>query len=113
MQSMLRSILKTIVAICLVIAATAPQAHADNAGHKFVRGIGNILSGWLEIPLAVYTESLEETPLVGMTLGLAKGVGKTIARTCVGVYETFTFPFAFPEDYKPLMEPEFVFQKEV
>lgn len=113
MPSVLRFILKTAIAVCILITTIAPQAHADNAGHKFVRGIGNILSGWLEIPLAVYTESLEETPLVGMTLGLAKGVGKTIARTCAGVYETFTFPFAFPEDYKPLMEPEFVFQKEV
>ncbi len=99
--------------IIVTLTLTVPQpAFADNAGHKFVRGIGNILSGWLEIPLSVYNESLEETPLVGMTWGLAKGVGKTVARTCVGVYEVCTFPFAFPEGYRPIIEPEFVFQKD-
>lgn len=95
------------------VFAQEQDRRANNPGHKFVRGVGNVLSGWLEIPLSIYNESLEETPLTGMTVGLIKGIGNTIARTCVGIYETATFPFPFPEDYRPIMDPEFAFQKDV
>lgn len=86
---------------------------ADNPGHKCVRGVGNILSGWLEIPLSIYETSFEENSFIGMTYGLAKGFGKAIARTSVGVYELLSFPLPFPENYRPIIEPEFAFEKEI
>ena len=105
--------LLTISLIVISIVSTSQPVYADNAGEKLVRGIGNIFSGWLEIPLNIYEESVEETPFVGMTLGLVKGIGKTVARTCTGFYETFTFPIPFPENYESIIKPEFVFQKEI
>jgi len=101
-----------IIFCCLIaIAIISKPCYADNAGHKLVRGVGNILTGWLEIPMNIYNTSVEENPFVGITVGLAKGIGMTIARTCVGAYETITFPFPLPEDYRPIMEPEYVFNK--
>ena len=43
---------------------------------------------------------------------LAKGIGMTIVRTGAGIYEVVTFPFPIPEDYGPVLEPEFVFSEE-
>ena len=62
-------------------------------------------------PKNIYDTSVEDNPLSGFTVGLAKGVGMTIVRTGAGVYETVTFPFPIPEGYTPVIEPEFVFDK--
>jgi putative exosortase-associated protein (TIGR04073 family) len=102
-----------IVILILLLSAINTPCFADTAGNKLTRGAANIFTGWLEIPLNMYQTSINENPFLGITLGFAKGIGMTIVRTCVGAYELATFPFPFPEDYKPLMEPEYVFQKEI
>jgi len=101
--------------ICLVIAAMfgmATQCYAQDPAKKLGRGLGNILTGWVELPKNIYDTSVEENVLAGITMGLMKGVGMTIVRTGAGVYETVTFPFPIPEDYQPVLEPEFVFSEE-
>lgn len=110
---MIKSFYRVFLSLFLVLTLLHTPVYADHAGHKFVRGIGNILTGWLEIPMNIYNASVSESPMVGMTYGLAKGIGMTIARTCIGAYEALTFPFPVPEEYKPLMEPEFVFQQDI
>jgi putative exosortase-associated protein (TIGR04073 family) len=104
-----------ILLVCLVITAmavAATQCYAQNPGKKIGRGLANIFSGWIELPKNIYETSVEENVLSGITMGLAKGVGMTIVRTGAGVYETVTFPFPIPEDYQPVLEPEFVFSEE-
>ena len=96
-----------------VFLTLSTNCYADHSGHKLVRGVGNVLTGWLEIPMNIYETSVDENPFVGITIGLAKGIGMTIARTCVGAYETITFPFPIPEGYDAIIDPEYVFQKEV
>jgi hypothetical protein len=32
-------------------------------------------------------------------------------RTAVGAYELLTFPFALPDDYKPILSPQFPFEQ--
>jgi len=42
-----------------------------------------------------------------MTVGVAVGLGKFVARELVGAYEIVTAPFPIPRDYAPVLSPEF------
>jgi len=87
----------------------ASSSFAQDPGKKIVRGVANILTGWVELPKNIYETSVEDNIFSGITIGLAKGLGMTIVRTGAGIYELITFPFPIPEDYAPVLEPEFVF----
>lgn len=100
--------LMTVVFLCLAMSA-ASLCHAQDAFTKLGRGIANTLTGWVELPKNIYNTSVEDNPLAGVTLGLAKGAGMTLVRTGAGIYEIATFPFPLPEAYKPILEPEYVF----
>ena len=103
-----------IVMVCLLVTVMlgmATQCYAQDPAKKLGRGIANVLTGWVELPKNIYDTSVEENVLSGLTMGLAKGVGMTIVRTGAGIYETVTFPFPIPEDYQPVLEPEYVFSE--
>lgn len=92
----------------LLLGATVCHAESD-AFTKLGRGVANTLTGWVELPKNVYNTSVEDNAFAGMTLGLAKGAGMTLVRTASGIFEIATFPFPLPEDYKAILEPEYVF----
>jgi putative exosortase-associated protein (TIGR04073 family) len=96
--------------ILMVLTLVASTSYAQDPAKKLGRGVANVLTGWVELPKNIYDTSVEDNPLSGLTIGLAKGVGMTIVRTGAGVYETVTFPFPIPEGYEPVLEPEFVFK---
>lgn len=96
-----------IAAIFLLSIATA--CFASDPFTKLGRGVANTLTGWVELPKNIYKTSVDENAFAGMTLGLAKGAGMTIVRTGAGIFEIATFPFPLPEDYKAILEPEYVF----
>ncbi|MEA3305453.1 MAG: exosortase system-associated protein, TIGR04073 family [Candidatus Omnitrophota bacterium] len=100
-----------IACVMVLILAVATSGYAQDPAKKLGRGLANILTGWIELPKNVYDTSVEDSPLAGLTIGLAKGVGMTIVRTGAGIYEIVTFPFPIPEDYAPVLEPEFVFSE--
>lgn len=95
-------------AVAFLLAATT-ACFAQDAFSKLGRGLANTLTGWVELPKNVYDTSVEDNAFTGMTLGLAKGAGMTLVRTGAGIFEIATFPFPLPEDYEPLLEPEYVF----
>lgn len=100
-----------IFSLLLIISLfiLTPAAYAqNNAFSKLGRGAANTLTGWLEIPKNIYEISSQKNPLMGISWGLAKGIGLGVARTGVGVYEVITFPFPIPESYEPIMKPEYV-----
>ncbi len=102
-----------IIAIVMVmVLALATVSYAQDPAKKLGRGLANILTGWIELPKNIYDTSVEDNPLAGLTIGLAKGIGMTIVRTGAGIYEVVTFPFPIPEDYGPVLEPEFVFSEQ-
>ncbi|MDD3088691.1 MAG: exosortase system-associated protein, TIGR04073 family [Candidatus Omnitrophica bacterium] len=105
--------LKVMFVCCVVVAmiGMATQAYAQDPAKKLGRGLANVVTGWVELPKNIYETSVEENVLSGLTMGLAKGVGMTIVRTGAGVYETVTFPFPIPENYAPVLQPEFVFSE--
>jgi len=80
------------------------------AGDKLARGLANVLTSPLELPRNVQNMTEEQGVLVGWTGGMAQGIGMTALRIIVGAYEIITFPIPFPEDYAPVIEPEFVWQ---
>ena len=96
----------------LMIFSLATTCFAQDMGKKLTRGLANILTGWVELPKNIYDTSVEDNIFSGLTVGLVKGAGMAVVRTGAGVYETITFPFPIPEDYAPVLEPEFVFSEE-
>ena len=95
--------------VVILLLATTSVCFAQDAFSKLGRGVANTLTGWVELPKNVYDTSVEENAFAGMTLGLAKGAGMTLVRMGAGIFEVATFPFPVPEEYKPVLEPEYVF----
>lgn len=79
-------------------------------GDKLARGFANVLTSPLEIPRNVQNVTEEQGILIGWTGGLCQGIGMMALRIIVGAYEIITFPIPFPEGYKPVITPEFVWQ---
>lgn len=107
MRSLLKGIMILIVA--LVILSMASNSYAQSMGDKLNRGLTNIVTGWFEIPKNMSAATAKHDFVSAFFIGLPKGLGMTIVRTGAGVYDTATFPIPFPKDYKPVLEPEFVF----
>ena len=82
------------------------------AGNKLARGITNLVTGWVEIPKRVNETTNQSGALSGFTWGLARGLGYGFVRTIAGGYETITFPFPAPPDYRPVIQPPYVFSSE-
>ena len=103
--------LSVIVIGVLILINIASPSFAQDPAKKLGRGLVNILTGWVELPKNIYETSVESNPFAGITIGLAKGLGMTVVRTGAGIYDTATFPFAMPQEYKAVLEPEYVFEK--
>jgi putative exosortase-associated protein (TIGR04073 family) len=91
-------------------AGDAASSRTYTAGDKLVRGLANVCLGFIEIPRNIHNTTEEESLLAGWTVGVGKGLGYTVMRMAVGVYEVVTFPFPLPKDYVPVLEPAFVWQ---
>ena len=105
-------VLKKISCVAMVFIFTfafSAITFAQDPFTKLGRGVANTLTGWVELPKNIYNTSVEDNAFTGMTLGLAKGAGMTLVRTGAGIYEIATFPFPLPENYRPILEPEYVF----
>jgi putative exosortase-associated protein (TIGR04073 family) len=76
---------------------------------KLVRGLVNVLTGWVEIPKRVHETSEESGPGAGFTLGMIRGLGYGLTRTLGGLYEVVTFPVPAPPGYQPVMRPPYIF----
>lgn len=96
-------------ALAVLTLSSANVCYAQDPLTKLGRGVANTLTGWVELPKNIYNTSVEDNAFSGVTLGLARGAGMTLVRTGAGIFEIVTFPFPVPQDYKPLLEPEYVF----
>jgi len=107
----------TVVLILCIAAITLPVfaqegSAIEKIGKKLGRGIVNVATGWIELPKNIYDTSVEtNNPLMGITYGTLKGIGMTVVRTGAGAYDVATFLFPVPQDYQPLLKPEFVFEE--
>ena len=77
---------------------------------KLGRGLANIFGGLAEIPKEIYQRSRDSETLGAIVFTApVVGVAKAVGRTSVGFFETLTFFLPIPEDYGPIIEPEYVF----
>ena len=76
--------------------------------HKLGRGTVNLLTGWIEIPKNIAKRWREYDPFTGFIVGGCEGAAWGLGRTATGAYDMVTFFLPIPEDYQPLMEPEFI-----
>ncbi len=75
---------------------------------KLARGFANTTCGWIEVPRQMSMEMRETNLLTGFLVGGFRGVAFTFTRTGVGLVEMLTFWQPIPDNYAPIMEPEFV-----
>lgn len=94
--------------ILILIAGLAAPAYCDDALKKLGRGLCNLITFPLEVPAQMTKVNNDEGPMASLTWGIIKGLAMTVVRLGAGAYETVTFPFPVPKDYKPLLtDPEF------
>jgi putative exosortase-associated protein (TIGR04073 family) len=93
-------------ALVLLLASAAP-ADAQTATRKFLRGLAGMTTAFLEVPGNMVAETEERGAAGGIPLGFAIGCGMIVPRVLVGVYEFVSAPFPFPENYEPILKPEF------
>jgi len=102
----------------LVVLGAATRAGADDTTRKrkdislmlrkLGRGTMNVLTGWVEVPKNIALRWKESDPFTGVVWGSIEGTAWGFARTIGGFYEIVSFPFPYPDDYAPLIEPEFI-----
>lgn len=94
-------------------AAQSPYADPLRAerytmADKLQRGAVNVLTFWGEVPRNVAREWEKTDPGTAFFVGGFKGLALGFGRLVTGVYEVVTFPVPFPNDFGPIMEPEYV-----
>jgi putative exosortase-associated protein (TIGR04073 family) len=95
------------VALAVLSLGIAANANADNtAAGKFGRGLAGMACGFLEIPGNIVQET-RRSGAMGFPIGLATGLGMTVTRELVGVYEFLTAPFPVPAGFRPILSPEY------
>ncbi len=108
-----------VTMVVVTVCGFVPAAHAYDESavilyqggpvRKLGRGVGNLLTSWAELPLAMERTAKEEGQVAGVTLGALRGVGMAVARALAGGFETATFLFPSPEvGYAPLIQPEYL-----
>ena len=89
-----------VIVVTLGVMLCSPAAWAQDPIHKMGRGVVNLLTGWIELPKQIHLGTQEDNPVAGLGWGLVKGVGLTLLRSGVGIYEAVTFPIPYyPKDF--------------
>ncbi|SFE82636.1 exosortase system-associated protein, TIGR04073 family [Nitrosomonas sp. Nm166] len=86
--------------------AIAADSYFSNSAEKFVSGVTNAVTGWVELPKNIILTSQNEGPLYGVSIGTAMGIMHTVGRTLIGVLDAATF--FIPT--KPSVNPPFIWQ---
>ena len=107
--------MKKAVAVFLVLlfvlAVTGP-GYCQDAGRKLGRGIANVVTCPFEIPVTMINTYCKDKGYVeSLFFGLPNGIFNMVVRCAVGAYELVTFPLPFPENYRPMVEPEFLWSE--
>lgn len=105
-------LLAVVISVASAAEAAGPEQAASTPGQKALRGATNLSLGLvLELPRTIYYETKQQGPLLGIPAGFLAGFGLGLMRTAVGAYELLTFPIAVPDDYKPILTPDFPFEQ--
>ena len=96
-------------------AAQAQTVETQGLGHqvseKFIRGMVNLSTGWVEVPRQIYEVGTNEGWVSGLLRGPFDGIGMFFARTMAGAVEIATFPVPLPT-YKPMLTPVYAWESD-
>lgn len=99
-------ILSSLLLFSFASPALAAENYGVNIGEKLGRGLGNVVTGWLEIPKNIVNTTRDSNVGIGVSLGFVKGIGHTLGRTLVGAGELATFFIPTPE----IIHPTYIFE---
>ncbi|MBY0473848.1 MAG: exosortase system-associated protein, TIGR04073 family [Nitrosomonas sp.] len=106
----MRSIVKLslVLAISFVLSsqAVASGSNFNTSGERFVSGIANVTTGWVELPKNIVLTGQKDGPIYGVTVGLAMGLMHTVGRTLVGALDVATFWMPL----KPSVNPPYIWE---
>ena len=86
-----------------------PKNYWHGATRKLGRGAANMLTAPLELARKPFLVGETDGGLAAMTVGLAQGVVAAIIREGAGIIDVVTFPVPFPNHFRPLIMPEFLY----
>ena len=75
---------------------------------KLGRGVSNIVTSPLELLRVPTLVKRKDGYFAGSTIGVFQGAWQGIRRAAVGIFEVASFYLEIPEDYGPIVSPEFV-----
>jgi putative exosortase-associated protein (TIGR04073 family) len=93
-----------IYVLAVLTLLSVSNVYAYDSAQKFVRGFAGMTTGVLEIPGNIVKETRAQGA-IGVPIGLAMGLGMTVTRELVGVYEFLSAPFPVPAGFKPILTP--------
>jgi|CXWL01.1.fsa_nt_gi putative exosortase-associated protein (TIGR04073 family) len=108
---------RTLITVIILTFFVVPNSFAaKNKTQKLGRGIANIVTAPLEIPKEIrahWIKGSEKTPhiLAWIFCGAVKGTFMAAARIGSGAWDVVTFPAEIPEEYEPLLKPDYVFDQ--
>ncbi len=108
--------MKNLIILTIIFSLTGvSKVFAESAGNKLTRGVVNVVTASVEIPKqtrAYWIEGAHITDhfLVWAASGAVWGMVQTVKRTASGLWDIVSFPFAKPQDYAPLLKPDYVFE---
>lgn len=77
---------------------------------KLARGFVNIVTCIGEVPNQMVKMGHSDGFWAAITLGLLKGVGMAVVRFGAGVFDVAFFLSPWPDDWKPVLEPAYVWE---
>lgn len=111
MRGCVRSIALLLCLLGGLAGGPSPAEARDSPARKLGRGFANLGLGVMTLPAEVVETGRRHGPFVGATWGLVKGVTLTAVTEVVGVWEILTAPYPFPPEFKPILSPEFPWQR--
>lgn len=89
-----------------VAQAATSDSYFNTSGERFVSGVANAATGWVEVPKNVILTGQKEGPIYGGTVGLAMGVMHMVGRSIVGALDAATFWLPL----KPSVNPPYIWE---
>lgn len=86
--------------------SAASDSYFNNSGERFVSGVANAATGWVELPKNIIRTGQKDGPVYGVTVGLAMGVMHTVGRSIVGALDAATFWLPL----KPSVNPPYIWE---
>ena len=87
---------------------TRDHAYVNGMMTKLGRGIANIVTCPLELIRTPTLVGRRQGYLASLTVGIAQGAWRTLQRGAIGLFEIATFYAEIPDNFEPIMKPEFV-----